>query len=53
MEMMIYAILISVVISALITFGCIVYVMKALTRAVDQKLARTPKGVANNNGGKK
>lgn len=52
-DMMIYAILISVVISAFITFGVTVYVMKALTKAVDQKFARMPKDIPNKNGGKK
>ncbi len=52
-DMMIYAILISVVISAFITFGVTVYVMKALTKAVDQKFARMPKDISNKNGGKK
>lgn len=54
-DMMIYAILISVVISALITFGVTVYVMKALTKAMDQRFARMPKDIkgGNNDGNKR
>lgn len=54
-DMIIYAILISVVISAFITFGVTVYVMKALTKAMDQRFARMPKDIegGNNYGNKR